>query len=183
MKIIVLHGDDSEKSYSRLVKFINVAKKRNWEIVNDKIEDTASLFGNEKLIIIRDYKSLGKSEFNLIDRIAGFLVVFHKGVLPAAFLKSLPKDTKIEKYDLPVILWKFLDSWDIKLFHKLLKTNAVEYIFAMIAWKLKQKYIKNPSSQNAKLISELAEIDVKAKTSIVDLKLALELFLLKNLIP
>lgn len=183
MKIIVLHGDDSEKSYARLTKFIKEAKKRNWEIVNDKLEDTASLFGNEKLIIIRDYKSLGKSEFNLIDRIAGFLVVFHKGVLPATFLKSLPKDTKTEKYDLPVVLWRFLDTWDIKLFHKLLKTNAVEYIFAMIAWKLKQKFIKNPSIQNAKFISELAEIDVKAKTSKVDLRLALELFLFKILTP
>ena len=38
MKIIVLHGDDSEKSYTRLTKFIKEAKKRNWEIVNDKLD-------------------------------------------------------------------------------------------------------------------------------------------------
>jgi len=181
MKIIVLHGDDTEKSYARLTKFIKEAKKRNWEIVNDKLEDTASLFGNEKLIIIRDYKSLGKSEFNLISKISGFLVIFHKGVLPASFLKSLPKDTKTEKYDLPVILWKFLDTWDIKLFHKLLETNAVEYIFAMIAWKLKKQYQIKPSPKIGQLISDLAEIDVKAKTVKANLKLALDLFLLKQL--
>jgi len=181
MKIIVLHGSDSYKSYSRLTKFIKEAKKRNWEIVNDKIEDTYSLFGIEKLIIIRDYKLLGKSEFNLINKISGYLVIFHKDFLPQTFLKTLPPETKIEKYELPMILWKFLDSWDIKLFHKLLEKNAIEYIFAMVAWKLKQKYIKNPSIENGKLISTLAEIDIKAKTGKIDLKLALDLFLLKRL--
>lgn len=180
MKIIVLHGTDTVKSYSRLTKFITEAKKRNWEIVNDKIEDTPSLFATEKLIIIRDYKLIGKKELNLIKKISGTLVVYTAGFHPAISLKALNPE-KIERYDLPIILWKFLDTFSIDLFHELLKTNAVEYIFAMIAWKLKQKYIKNPTARNGELISKLAEIDVKSKTGKLDLKLALDLFILKRL--
>ena len=180
MKIIVLHGTDTEKSYARLTKFITVAKKRGWEIVNDKIEDTPSLFGTEKLIIIRDYKLIGKKELNLIKKLPGTLVVYIAGSHPAIALKMLNPD-KTEKYELPILLWKFLDNMTIKGFHELLKTNAVEYIFAMIAWKLKKRYQTNPTPGVGLLISELAEIDVKSKTSKVDLKLALDLFILKRL--
>src|SRR3989344_539297 len=177
MKIIVVHGTDTDRSYARLTKFITEAKKRGWEIVNDKIEDTPSLFGTEKLIIVRDYTLLNEKTLKLTDKLSGFLVIYHQKLLPATFLKSI-KIEKEEKYELPMLLWKFLDNMTIKGFHELLKTNAVEYIFAMIAWKLKQKYIKNPSIENANLISKLAEIDLKSKTSKVDLKLALDLFIL-----
>lgn len=180
MKIIILHGTDTQKSYQRLTKFITVAKKRNWEIVNDKIEDTPSLFGNEKLIIIRDYKSLSKTDLKLTEKISGYLVIYHKDILPKTFLNSI-KIEKEEKYDLPIILWKFLDTFNIDLFHKLLETNAVEYIFAMIAWKLKQKYRTKSTPEVGQLIAELAEIDVKSKTSNLDLKFALDLFILKRL--
>ncbi|HCR36474.1 hypothetical protein A2130_02000 [Candidatus Woesebacteria bacterium GWC2_33_12] len=180
MKIIVLHGTDTEKSYSRLTKFITEAKKRGWDIVNDKIEDTPSLFGTEKLIIIRDYKLIGKNELNLIKKISGTLIVYTAGFHPAISLKALNADT-VEKYELPILLWKFLDNMTIKGFHELLKTNAVEYIFAMIAWKLKQRYQTNPTPGVGQMISELAEIDVKSKTSKLDLKLALDLFILKRL--
>lgn len=179
MKIFVVHGTDNKKSYERLSKFITTAKKRDWEIVNDKIEDTPSLFNNEKLIIIRDYKILTKADLHLAEKIDGYLVIYHKDNLPKTFLNSI-KIEKEEKYDLPIILWKFLDSFDLTLFHQLLEDNAVEYVFAMIAWKLKQKYINNPTLENGKLISELTEIDVKSKTGKVDLKLALEIFLLKH---
>lgn len=180
MKIIVLHGTDSQKSYSRLTKFITEAKKRGWEIVNDKIEDTLSLFGSEKLIIIRDYKTLSKTDLNLTETISGYLVIYHKDVLPKTFLNSIIIE-KEEKYDLPIILWRFLDTFNIDLFHELLKTNAVEYIFAMIAWKLKQIYRTKSNPEVGQSISELAEIDVKTKTGKIDLKLALDLFILKRL--
>jgi len=181
MKIIVLHGDNTEKSYARLTKFIKEAKKRGWEIVNEKIEDTPSLFGTEKLIIIRDYKILQKKELKQIEKITGYLVVYHQGNVLQTFLKTLPKDTKIEKFELPILIWKFLDNMTVSSFHELLKTNAPEYLFAMIVWKLKQRYIKNPNETNANLISELADIDVKSKTGRIDLKLALDLFISKRL--
>lgn len=181
MKIIVLHGTDTEKSYARLTKFIAEAKKRNWEIVNDKIEDTASLFGLEKLIIVRDLKILDKKALNLIDKIAGTLVIYSEKTIPQTILKTLPKDIKIEKFELPELIWKFLDSFDIKMFNELAKTHAPEYLLAMIAWKLKKRYLQSPTQKNADLIKNLAEIDVKVKTGNFDLKRELDLFILKKL--
>lgn len=181
MKIIILHGDDVNRSYQRLTKFINEAKKRGWDIVNDKIEDTPSLFGTEKLIIIRDYKSIGKKELNLIKKIPGTLVVYSEKNLPMTFIKSLPIDTKIEKFELPQLLWKFLDTFDINIFHKLIEIQPVEYVLAMMTWKLKQKYQKNPSLGVKRMISNLAEIDVKAKTGKADLLLSLDLLLTKKI--
>ena len=65
--------------------------------------------------------------------------------------------------------------------HELVKTNAPEYILAMMAWKFKQNYLKSPNAKSAKLISDLAEIDIKSKTSNVDLLMLLDLFIAKNL--
>jgi len=181
MKLIVLHGDDTIKSYERLTKFIDEAKKRGWDIVNDKIEDTPSLFGTEKLIIVRDYKqSLAGSAGKIIKKIPGTLVIYSQNKIPAATLKSLNPE-KAELFELPVILWKFLDNMTIKNFHELLKTQPVEYILAMMAWKLKQKYRTNPTPEVGLMISELAEIDVKAKTGKADLLLSIDLLLIKRL--
>ena len=181
MKIIILHGDDTIKSYERLTKFIDEAKKRGWDIINDKIEDTPSLFGTEKLIIVRDYKIIGKKELNLIKKIPGTLVIYTTGLHPAVSLKMINPD-KTEKFELPQLLWKFLDNMTIKNFHELLKTQPVEYILAMMAWKLKQKYLRNPTPEVIQMISELAEIDVKAKTGKADLLLSIDLLLIKRLI-
>lgn len=180
MQTIVLHGNDTTKSYERLTKFINVAKKRGWDIVSDKIEDTPSLFGVEKLIIIRDYKIIGKTELTLISKIPGTLVIYHQSKIPAPQLKGLKPDT-VELFELPELLWKFLDNMTINGFHELLKTQAPEYLMAMISWKLKQRYLKNPSEKTGKAILELAEIDIKSKTGKADLVLSIDLLLTKSL--
>lgn len=180
MQIIVLHGDDTIKSYERLTKFIAEAKKRGWDIVNDKIEDTPSLFGTEKLIIVRDYKIIGKKELNLIKKIPGTLVIYTTGLHPAVSLKMINPD-KTEKFELPQLLWKFLDNMTVKSLHELIKTQPIEYILAMMAWKLKQKYRTNPTPKVEEMISNLAEIDVKTKTGKADLLLSLDLLLIKRL--
>jgi len=180
MKIIVLHGNDSEKSYLRLTRFIDEAKKRGWDIVNDKIEDTPSLFGTEKLIIVRDYKLIGKKELNLIKKIPGTLVIYSQNKIPAAALKSLDPD-KVELFELPQKLWKFLDNMTVSGLHELIKTEPIEFVFAMIAWKLKKRYQTNPTPGVGLMITNLAEIDVKSKTGLVNLQSALELFIIKKL--
>lgn len=180
MKIIVLHGDDTQKSYERLVKFIREAKKRGWEIVNDKIEDTQSLFGLEKLIIIRDYKILTKEKLKLIDKLQGYLVIYHQSLLPTLFLKQINPE-KIEKYVLPELLWKFLDHMTLDGFHQIIAVKPIEFVFSMIGWKLKKNYLKNPNIIIAKQINELSEIDIKVKTGKINLNLALDMFILKHL--
>lgn len=182
MRIIVLHGDDTQKSYERLTVFINEAKKRNWKITDFSIEEieNQSLFDEESFYILKDYKLLDKKMLKKLKKYSGNLIIYNTGKIPAPTLKNLNAD-KTELFELPQLLWKFLDNMTITNFHELIKTQPVEYVLAMMAWKFKQNYLKNPSSRNAELISELAEIDVKSKTGKADLLLSLDLFLLKRL--
>ena len=66
---------------------------------------------------------------------------------------------------------------------ELIKTQAIEYILAMMAWKFKQNYLKNPSEKNKRLISELSEIDVNSKTGKSDLVSAITLLLVREAYP
>lgn len=183
MKIIVLHGDDTLRSYERLTKFINEAKKRGWKITDFSMHEieNQSLFGNECFYILKDYKLLDKKVLEKLKKYSGNLIVYTAGLHPALHLKMLNPDTT-EKFELPQLLWKFLDNMTVDRLHELTKTQAPEYILAMMAWKFKQNYLKNPSEKNTKLISELAQIDVNSKTGKVDLLLSLDLLLTKRLL-
>lgn len=169
MKIIVLHGDDTAKSYARLTKFIDTAKSRNWEILYDQVVPTSSLFGQERLIILKDYKLFSpKLKFN------GTLVIYHEGNLSAAFLKSLSPNTKLERYDLPQLLWSFLNKPTVRTLHEVSKNNAIEFVFIMLYRNLKKK-------KRYDLVTKMAQIDIDYKTGKVDLPLALDLFISKHL--
>lgn len=182
MKIIVLHGNDTQKSYERLSKFVDEAKKRGWKVTDFSMQEieNQSLFGEESFYILHDYKVIDKKISDKLKKYSGNLVIYHNAKIPAPALKNLNAD-KVELFELPQILWKFLDNITIKGLHEIIKTQPLEYIFAMIAWKLKQNYLKNPNEKNASLINELAKIDVKSKTSNVSLLTLLDLFIAKHL--
>lgn len=165
MKIIVLHGQDTVKSYERLTKFVETAKARDWEIIYDDIPATSSLFGKEQLIVLRDYKLYSsKSKFS------GTLVIYHAGDIPSLFLKKLT-DSKVERFDIPKILWRFLDHPSVKLLHEVIKKESIELVFHLFAKRLRR----------TKYVSELAQIDYEAKTGKADLLLSLDLFIAKHL--
>lgn len=182
MKTIALHGNDTNKSYERLQKFISEASKRGWKITEFSIQEieNQSLFGEECFYLLYDYKLLDKKTVEKLKKYSGNLIVYNTGKIPAPTLKSLNAD-KTELFELPQILWKFLDNITIKGLHEIIKTQPLEYIFAMIAWKLKQNYLKNPNEKNANLINELAIIDVKSKTTNTKLLTLLDLFIVKHL--
>ncbi len=211
MKIIVLHGDDSAKSYERLMKFTDVAKKRNWEIVSDEFPNTPSLFGIDRLIIYRNYQLLTKNDIKNFDKFDGTLVIYHDGTLPQTFLKLMPADFKMEKFELPRSLFTFLESFypgnsikSLKLLHDLTKTEAIELTFYMLSKHLRDLYwvtidpktAQYPSWRLSKLksqaekfeleklkqiISKLSEIDILVKSSKADLLSALDLLIVKQL--
>jgi hypothetical protein len=182
MKIIILHGNDSQKSYARLQVFIDEAKKRGWKITDFSLQEVEnqSLFGEEAFYVLKDYKVLDKKLSEKLKNYSGNLIVYHNSKIPAPTLKSLNAD-KVELFELPQMLWKFLDNITIDGLHKITEQEPLEYVFAMIAWKLKQNYIKNPNDKNANLISELAEIDVKSKTTDAKLSVLLDYFIAKHL--
>jgi DNA polymerase III delta subunit len=223
MKIIVLHGDDERRLYERLVKFIETARSRSWEVAY--LDDPAislgeqlsssSLFGSERFFIVRDIARLGKKELEWLNKnskdLPGNLIIYHEGYLPQAILKSLPKDTKIEEFKLPVLLWNFLDGLypgnslkSVKQFNQIIGKEAPEFLFTLMAklfrdlywvktdsaslpypnWrvgKLKVQSQKFSIEQLKNLIEQLAEIDIKVKTSKADLTDELDLLIIKQL--
>lgn len=223
MKIIILHGDDERKLYERLSKFIETAKSRSWEVaylddpllsIQEQLS-SSSLFGAERFFIIRNIARLGKKELEWIAEkskdLSGNLIIYHEGYVPQGISKVLPRDTKIEEFKLPVILWNFLDGLypgdsekSVKQFHKLIEREAPEFIFTLIAklfrdlyWvKVDDKSLPYPSWRVGKLkaqatkftieklksiISSMAGIDIKVKTSKADLVSALDLLIIKQL--
>ena len=204
MKIIVLHGDYTIKLYERLNKFIEIAKKRGWEVTNDEISQTPSLFNKETLTIVRKYNLISKKNIPGISKIPGTLVIYNEGNIPQLFLKELPKDTKIEEFKLPKIIWNFLDNISVKLLHETVKTEPIEFVFSVLSkrfrdlywvkvneeslpyqpWqigKLKRQAQKYSQDTLKETINKLAEIDVKVKTSKADLISELDLLLIKSL--
>ena len=118
---------------------------------------------------------------------------------------------KIEEFKLPVIIWNFLDGIypgnaerSIKTFHQLIEKEAPEFILTLIAKLFRDLYwvkvdssslsyqswrISKLKSQSAhftvyelqQLISLLADIDIKVKTSKSDLTNELDLLIIKQL--
>lgn len=220
MKIIVLHGEDTDKSYKRLAKFIETAKSRNWEIVDINSESklsigefvsTPSLFGGQQLFILRNYQLLDKKDLKILGKLEGNFVIYHEGELPTSFLKLMPQEFKMEKYDLPKTIFIFLDSLypgnslqSIKLLHDLVKVKPVELIFSMISrhfrdllwikldgssapfpsWKvgkLRSQASKFSLELLKRILKELSDIDISVKTSKSDLLPTLDLLIIKQL--
>jgi len=204
MKIIILHGDHLTRTYARLSKFIEAAKSRDWEIGEDKIETTPSLFGKEKLFIFRGYQKLTKADIKTLPKFPGTLVIYQEGIIPVTFLRTLPKEAKVERYDLPKLIWNFLDNPNVKLLHQVIKHEPAEFVFAILAKRFRDLYwvLTDPEtlpyqnwqiarlkkqSQNytpeklKKIIKQLVKIDIEVKTSQTDLLSALDFFLITRL--
>lgn len=206
MKIFVIHGENILQSYSRFTKFISEAKKRNWEISDYSIDaaTTPSLFGKERFFVLRDYKLLTKADIEILSEYSGNLVIYFEGELPATFLNILPRDTKKELFEMPKVIFKFLETFSLKLFHQLIETQPIEQVFPMIArqvrdlywvkvdpkslnypsWrisKLKSQASKFSKVELAELIGKLSDIDYAVKTGKADLETSLDLLIIKNL--
>jgi len=205
MKLIILHGDYVNRSYERLVQFIHEAKRRGWEI-SDYDQETVgnqSLFAVERFVVLRDYMTLNKKDILRLAKYPGTLIIYHEGNIPQTFLKMLTNPV-IEEFKLPKIIWDFLDNISIKLFHEVIKTEPVEFVFAVLAkrfrdlywvktdlrsmiydsWrktKLQKQAQKYTTSRVEQIINELAEIDIKVKTSKANLISSLDFLLLTKL--
>ncbi len=203
MKIIVLHGDDTIRSYERLIKFTDEAKKRGWDVLDydyDSISNQ-SLFDSVRFYILKDYSKLNKKTLEKIQNLSGNLIVYHKNLLTATILKSI-NPSKVEKYELPKLLWNFLDTFSLKSFQEVIKTEPVEMVlwwmtqrFKELYWvkegkpdypswrlgKLKSQASKFSIKKLETIISELSELDFKSKTGNSNLKESLDLLIIKSL--
>jgi hypothetical protein len=217
MKIIVLHGDDINRLSIRLSSFVGECQKRGWEVLRDHKDSMAlkealrskDLFSSDKIVICDDLKMIDKKFLSWLDSSAkdlpATLIICSAKTLTSTFLKSLPKGTVVENFELPKIIWKYLDSLipgnadnSLRLLHELLETQASDFVFYMLTrhfrdlfwvisdekncpyqgWrlsKLKTQASKFGISNLQDIIENMAQIDIRCKTSKSNLKDELDL--------
>ncbi len=223
MKITLIHGDDSTKARDRFLKIIEALKKRGWNDVNLASSDSISqkvlfpnsLFTENILYIVENFNKIPVSEIKKIkDKESNFssnILFWQSGSAKETLIKELPRNTNIEKFDLPKNLFIFLDSFfpknsqnAIKLFHNLIEIESVELVFAMLSRLIRDLYwvqaspntinypdwrIKKLKTQSQKfgegslikLISDLCKADINAKTSKLDLTTSVDALILESL--
>lgn len=218
MRISLIHGEDSQKAYSRYRELVGGSKKKGFEIIN--ISDIKNISGQslfeDKVVFtlekankvkLADWKWLSKNAASYNSN----LLIYYDGSAPATTTKNLPKAIKIEKFDLPKIVFSFLDNIYpgnskriLSQLSDLVKNEPIELVFHLLSrhlrdlywskvgfetmdlpdWrilKLKKQSDKFETKDLKKFINELSEIDVKAKTSDEDLKSLLDILIVKRL--
>lgn len=159
MHIFLLHGDNTSQSHTRLMKYMESAKKRGWDTItySDKSQNlpqlllSDSLFGNEKLVIVEGFDLLTKRDLNWLTKEGkehkGNVVIYHDGVLAKTKIKTIPDLEKIEEFTYPVLLWKMVDGFYpgnakqfLALMHQVLSNNVPELVFGLLAKQVKDLY-------------------------------------------
>lgn len=222
MKAIFLTGNDIDKIDKRSTELTTSAILKNYKIINVSEELTLfealknnDLFQEKKLIIVPRFSLLEKKDFNYLEKINNdtntVIVVKNENSLAASKLKSFGKDTKVEIYNLPKVIWNFLDSLrrgnsakSLLLLHSVSESEPIELVFYLMSQRFIQLYLakvspsglKSPSWQVTKLqnqaehfsendlkkiISNLSQIDVDYKTGNGELKTLIDLFIISNL--
>lgn len=190
----MIHGEDELKVRDRFNSLIETARSRGYEVNREGSGD--SLF-SEKTVSVLENPKLFPKNLNSKD-----LIILYDGNAPVTLLKSLPKETKIEKFDLPKKLFSFLDNITLNSFHEIIKTEPIELVFAMMGRSFRDMYWANfddkslgypewrisklkKQAQRVKdfkiLLKTLSEIDIKAKTGEIDLLTSLDLLIAKQL--
>ncbi len=169
MKVIILHGDNSQEISVRLTKFIDVAGSRGWKIVrlgspegNFNFRESLAgntLFAEKRLYIIDDLKKIKKDDLSWFkknaDKLEDTMVVVSNSVLTKTSINLLPKVSKIELFELPKKIWLFLDSFypgqgkvSMLLLYEVLEKEAIELIYALLARQLKDLYLIKTDPQS-----------------------------------
>ena len=123
MNVILLHGDNLKSISGRVKKFIDVARLRGWRV--DRFNSNSSnnlaeqikiesLFNEQRLILIEGVRKISKTELKWLREnlgsMDGTLVFIENSVLSDALIKALPDLDKVEKFEIPKAIWKFLES-------------------------------------------------------------------------
>lgn len=208
MKVVVIHGDDTKASNQRFSAIISGIKKRGWEIVRIHPQNLPtlgdvlrgqSLFGGETLYIVDDGSAITSAQLtklsDLKKGIEGSFLVFYSKKITAAIQKSYPTDTKFEEFELPKVMFTYLEALVpgnalkvVSYLDKLTENQPDELVIAVTARYLRDVYwmsiggegLPYPAWRKGKLarqarafadgqlesiINKLAEIDLSAKRS------------------
>lgn len=145
------------------------------------------------------------------DKLDGNLVIYHNDALSVAFIKSLPGSPKVEEFKLPKLMFTFLESFYpknakrvITLLHESSHSTPPEFLFSLLSKQLRDLYwvkkeagslpypnwrvgkLKNQAErfkigELMELINDLAEIDIKVKSSNAEIIPSLDLLIATKL--
>jgi DNA polymerase III delta subunit len=159
--MIILHGEDANKSYGRLTVLTEDLKAKHIDVVTQDATElditslrqelgSAGLFGLSKCFVIKNLLSSTKSKnkdklCEVLNQDTGHEIILweNKGVTPTA-LKKFPQ-AKVETFTISPVIFKFLDSLrpnntkNILLSWKKLQTEGTEpeFVFAMVVRQVK----------------------------------------------
>lgn len=159
--MIILHGEDANKSYGRLVAITDDLKSKQVEVVTQDAVDiditnlrqelgSSGLFGASKCFVIKNLLNSTKSKnkdklIEVLNQETGHEIILweNKGIT-ATVLKKFPK-AKIESYSISPVIFKFLDSLrphnsrNVLLSWKKLQSEGTEpeFVFAMLVRQTK----------------------------------------------
>lgn len=223
MKTIILHGDDTVRSYDRLLKFIEIAKDRNWEVIRTKEVNLSvqellrggSLFQKGRLVVLEDINLLNKSVTDWLkkeeENIDSTFVIYSQGVVNQRLIKSLPTEIKVEEFKIRSQVWNLIESFSpgnaknsIILLNEVVKKDPIEFVFTLLVRQLRDLYLLkiDPNALSyppwrltklrrqaskftepllREIIREIADADIKSKTSQVELKDSLDFIIISKL--
>lgn len=223
MKSLLIHGDDTHLSYLSLMSHLDKARRKSWEVIEITSESnniinllsTASLFNKQNLYLIKNIQIFKKNEFEMIiDKLKskeGFSIFYCDTFLNPNKINQLPFIYKKEEYQIPKLIYKYLDSLypgntnkALYFLHKTLDQKPAEFIFACIIGHFKNLYLVKNIPQNLKLkdwqevklvnqsnrfsrkllkkiFSEMSKIDISVKTSKTLLEPSLDQLIISNL--
>ncbi|CAN5320650.1 hypothetical protein BH10PAT1_BH10PAT1_3200 [soil metagenome] len=218
MRISLVHGEDNAKAYNRYRELIDQSKKKGFEIVqitdihnivSQSLFEDKIVFTLEKAnkIKLNGWKWLGKNA----PKYNSNLLIYWEGEAGAVVIRNFPKDSKIERFDLPKIIFNFLDSFYpgnskqvLKLLNELVVQQPIELVFHLLVRHVRDLYWISVSKETIgmpswraekiarqagkfepikikKIINELALIDIKSKTTQTSLKNSLDMIIIKSL--
>ncbi len=159
MKITLIHGANLEASYQTLTTIKHSLKYKDIRVINAKVVTSLSdqfrlqdLFDESNVYLIESVEFLKESDLVWMRKNAKdfdcLVIIFSNRELTKAFIKKLPPIDKNYKNDIPMYLWKLLDSIypkNAKSCLSLLRTASltepVEKIFALMINQIKDIYI------------------------------------------
>ena len=221
MKFYIIYGDDIDRIFERQSYFKNYAKENKWDIEYIQVDKNINLgikneylFKKGRLLICdlsKDVLFLKQIDPNIFDKEEGIFLVFCNKKIRKDQLLKYSSIAKIEEYNLPVILWKFMESiypnnskYIISTFHKLLEKESAEKIFYLLSnhfrdlylsaedvneinmpiWrlsKLRHQASKFKNNNLKEIIKDLSKIDIDVKTSKANLVDSLDFLFISKL--
>jgi DNA polymerase III delta subunit len=174
--MIILHGEDAQKSYERLIALTEEFKSKQFAITTfDAVEiditslrqeiGSTELFGSSKCLVINNLLSGTKSKnkdklVDVINQVTEHEIILweNKGLTPTVLKKFA--QAKIESFAISPVIFKFLDS---------LKPNNTKTI--LLSWKKLQNEGTEPEFVFAMLVRQF-KLMIQVKSGPSYMKLA-----------